>query len=81
MTLSLPKCGCSEKSVEGRVFTCPVCCRAALRYWDGERVDQLEVFDEVDNQGSVSVLSRRGGELTHISKIVPIVLLDDGLPF
>ncbi len=78
--LSLPKCSCSDRSRDGQVFTCPECIRAAIRFWDGEGVDQLELFAQVDSIGSVSALSRAGGQLVHISEIVESVI-PDGLPF
>ena len=77
--ISLPKCGCSVRSSETRVFTCPVCCGAAFRYWDGEGVDQYELFEYVDSRGSVSALSRGRGELTPIADVLEVVL--DDLPF
>ncbi len=80
MALSLPKCSCSERSRDGQVFTCPECVRAALRFWDGERVDQAELFDEVDTTGSVSALDEDEDGLVHISKVVEVIYLDD-LPF
>ena len=66
----LPKCSCSERSSEGQVFTCPECMRAALQFWDGQAVDQYEMFEYVDKQGSVSALSRGRGELAHIADVL-----------
>ena len=82
MSFSLPSCSCSERSVAERVFTCSVCVRAALRYWDGERVDQGELFEYVDSTRSVSALFRSRGELTPIASVLrsPGVVPDD-LPF
>ncbi len=54
--LELPGCRCAEDSEWGRVFTCPVCVQAALRFHRGERVDQLEAFEYVDREISVSGL-------------------------
>ena len=54
--------------------------RAAIQFWDGQGVDQYELFDEVDSPGSVSALSRGRGELTHIARVLEIVVPDD-LPF
>jgi len=78
--LSLPKCGCSERSRGDRVFTCPECVGAALRWWDGERVDQTELFDDIDTTGSVSALDEDEDGLVHISKVLE-ALGDQGLPF
>ena len=80
--ISLPNCLCSERSREGQVFTCPECVRAALQFWDGEGVDQYEMFGYLDSSGSVSALSRSRRGLTHISEIakVPEIVVDD-LPF
>ena len=74
-----PKCFCSERSQEGRVFTCPECVGAALLGMEGHALDQHELFDEVDSTGSMRGLPRAEGQLTHVSSIVPVVL--DGLPF
>ncbi len=81
MVLSLPKCGCSARSTESRVFTCPECITAANRFWDGERVAQHELFDDLDTPGSVSELARSRSELTHISEVLRPYIEDDGLPF
>ena len=67
--LSLPECGCSERSDEFRTFTCPVCIRAALRYWDGEGVDQTEMFAQVDSTRSMSA-PRSRAELTPIADVL-----------
>ena len=53
--------------------------RAAILFMDGHRVDQGELFDEVDTTGSVSALSRGRGELTHIADVLEVVV--DDLPF
>ena len=78
--LSRPKCGCSDRSVGDRVFTCPICLWAALRYWDGERVAQGEFFPQVDSTGSVSG-SRSRSELTSIADVLSSLAEADGLPF
>ncbi len=78
--LSLPKCGCSDRSTGDRVFTCPVCVAAALRYWDGDRVDQCELFDHVDSASSVSG-SVSGEGLTPIADVLRSLAVADGLPF
>ncbi len=78
--ISLPKCGCVDRSVGDSVFTCPECVGAALRAMDGERVDQCEMFEYVDSTGSVSALSRSRSELTHIADVLESVV-PDGLPF
>ena len=44
------------------VFTCPECVAAAQRFHAGERVDQIEVFEYLDGEVSVSALSRAGGQ-------------------
>jgi len=80
MPLSLPKCGCSSRSTSDRVFTCPVCLGAAIRYWDGDRVDQRELFGEFDTTGSVSALNEDEDGPVHISKVLE-ALGDQGLPF
>ena len=79
--ISLPKCGCSERSSEDRVFTCPVCVGAALRYWDGEGVDQYELFEYVDSQSSMRGLTRDEGCLTHISEVLRSSVGAEDLPF
>ena len=79
--MSLPKCGCLERCTDRRVFTCPECVGAALRWWDGERVDQGELFSDIDTPGSVSGLTRTRSELTHISSVLRPYIEDDGLPF
>ena len=79
--ISLPECGCSARSEDGRVYTCPVCISAALRFWDGEGVDQYELFEQVDSLGSVSALSRGRGELTPIADVLRSLADADGLPF
>ena len=81
MVFSLPKCSCSERSVDGRVFTCPECCRAALRRWDGERVDQHEMFEYLDNRVSMSAVDEDEGGLTHISKVLKGLAEADPFPF
>ena len=53
--------------------------RAALQFWDGEGVDQYELFEYVDKEGSVSALSRGRGGLTPIADVLEVVL--DDLPF
>ena len=79
--ISLPKCGCSEASIGDVVRTCPVCCAAALRYWDGEGVDQYEMFEYVDKESSMRGLTRDEGDLTHISSVLRSLAEADGLPF
>ena len=79
--ISLPECSCSSRSSEGQVFTCPQCMRAAIQFWDGEGVDQYEIFDEVDTLGSVSALSRGRGELTAIADVLSSLQQADELPF
>jgi len=78
--VSLPKCGCSERSSEGQVFTCPECCRAALRMMDGERVDQGELFEYVDKDVSMSGKGTGTG-LIHISDVLRSWSSDQDLPF
>jgi len=68
--ITLPKCRCSEKSIDGRCFTCPDCIGAAIRYWDGEGVDQHEMFEYVDTPGSVSAMGRGRGQLTPIADVL-----------
>ena len=58
---------------------CPVCITAALRFYDGERVDQHELFEYVDSRGSVSALDEDEDGLVHISKVIEVVV--DDLPF
>ena len=53
--------------------------RAAIQFWDGEGVDQHEMFEYVDTTGSVSALSRGRGELTPIADVLRS--LSDDLPF
>ncbi len=80
--ITLPKCGCSERSDDLRVFTCPVCVAAALRWWDGEGVDQHELFTDIDSKGSVSALNETETEPFHISEILRSEgWLPDDLPF
>ena len=79
--ISVPKCSCSERSSDGQVFTCPECMRAALQFWDGEGVDQYEIFDDLDTLGSVSALSRSRSELTPIADVLRSLSEADGLPF
>ena len=79
--LSLPKCSCSERSTGDRVFTCPICCSAALRYFEGERVDQGELFAHVDRVGSVSASGRGRGGLVPIADVLEASRVLDGLPF
>jgi len=38
--------------------------RAAIQFWDGEGVDQHEMFDQVDSRGSVSALDEDEDGLT-----------------
>ena len=82
MTLSLPKCGCSDRSLDGRVFTCPVCCSAALRFHSGEGVDQHELFEYLDSNRSVRAMDEDEdtGGLVHVSRILSEIVVDD-LPF
>ncbi len=75
-----PKCSCSDRSRGSRVFTCPICCRAALRAWAGEVVDQHELFDHVDRSSSVSA-PRSEAELTPIADVLRSLAVADGLPF
>jgi len=79
--ISLPNCSCSRRSSEGQVFTCPECMRAAIQFWDGEGVDQTEMFDDLDTLGSVSALSRSRSELTPIASVLRSLAELDGLPF
>ena len=79
--ISVPKCGCSERSVDGQVFTCPECVRAALLFMDGYRVAQGEIFDEVDTLGSVSALDEDEDGLTSIQEVLRSLEVLDGLPF
>ena len=80
--LSLPNCRCAELSIGDSVFTCPECVAAAIRFMGGERVDQAELFSEIDSTSSVSGLPRPRSKLTHISEVLrPYVQPDDGLPF
>ena len=58
-----------------------MCIAAALRFHDGEGVDQYELFEYLDETRSVSDAGEGEGELTHISKILPSVLSADDLPF
>ena len=67
--LSLPNCGCSDRSQGDRVFTCPICTRAALRFWAGEVVDQGELFEYLDRPGSVSADEDEDG-FTHIAEVL-----------
>ena len=80
--ISLPKCSCSARSVDGRCFTCPECIAAASGFWAGQGVDQFELFEYLDSSGSVSALSRESSGLTRISEIkkFPEIVVDD-LPF
>ena len=81
-SLSLPNCGCSESSQGDRVFTCPICCRAALRFFEGERVDQAELFAYVDKQSSVSALHRDRDGFVPIADVLRSIELPlDDLPF
>ncbi len=77
--ISPPKCGCSERSSDDQVFTCPECMGFIIRFADGERVDQHELFEYLDSTGSVSALSRSRGGLTPIKQVLEVVL--DDLPF
>jgi len=79
--ISVPKCGCAEKSSSDRVFTCPECVGAALRAMAGEAVDQHELFDYLDSSGSMSDLSRAEAELTPIAEVLRSLAEADGLPF
>jgi len=67
--VSLPNCSCSERSSDGQVFTCRICCLAAVRMMEGERVDQGELFTHLDGKLSVSDLGTGTG-LTHISDVL-----------
>jgi len=78
--VSPPKCSCSERSSDGHVFTCPECCRAALRMMDGERVDQWELFAYVDKDVSMSGIGTGTG-LTHISDVLRSSFGGEDLPF
>ena len=51
-----------------------------IRYADGERVDQHELFEYLDSTGSVRALDEDEDGLVHISEIIPEVI-EDGLPF
>ncbi len=75
-----PKCSCSSRSIGDRVFTCPICCRAALRRMAGEVVDQGELFAYVDRPSSVSA-PRSRSELTPIADVLRSLAAADGLPF
>ena len=79
--ISPPKCGCAGRSEDGRVFTCPECMGFIIRFADGERVDQHELFDYVDSTGSVRASSRAGGQLVHISRVLRGSAGADSLPF
>ena len=79
--LVVPKCGCRERCTETETYTCPLCIAAAIRFHSGERVAQSEMFRQVDDQGSVSALSRSGGEPVHISKVLRSLADADDLPF
>ena len=79
--ISLPKCGCAERSTVSQVFTCPECVSAALRAMDGEALDQYELFAQVDRQSSMSALSREEGQLTPIADVLRSLAVADGLPF
>ena len=79
--ISLPKCGCSAKSVGDRTFTCSVCIAAANRFWDGEGVDQFELFEYLDRQSSMSGLTRDESDLTYISSVLRSLAEADDLPF
>ncbi len=74
-----PKCRCAELSTQDSVLTCPECIAAALRWGPLGGLAQLSLFAEVDTTGSVSAVDEDEDGLTHISRIVPVVL--DGLPF
>ena len=52
--------------------------RAAIQFWDGEGVDQHEMFEYLDTTGSMSALSRSRSELTHIADVLSSL---DELPF
>jgi len=67
-------------STAGRVFTCPECINAALRYWDGEGVDQHELFTEVDSTRSMSA-PRTEADLTPIADVLRSLADADDLPF
>jgi len=77
--LSLPKCGCAERSKGFTVRTCPECVGVALRFLDGEALDQYELFEYVDSRVSVSALSRSRSELTPIADVLRSLAND--LPF
>ena len=77
--LSLPKCICVELSREGVTRTCPECCKAALAFWAGERVDQHELFEYLDSPCSVSALLETETGLVPIQEVLEVVL--DDLPF
>ena len=52
-----------------------------MRWWDGEGVDQHEMFEDIDSQSSVRGLTRDEGRLTHISEVLARLRQADGLPF
>jgi len=79
--ISVPKCGCSERSSAGQVFTCPECVRAALLCMDGHRVDQGEMFDDLDSRGSVSALDEDEDGLVPIQEVLRSLQALDDLPF
>ena len=79
--ISVPKCGCSERSCDGQVFTCPECVRAALFFMDGYRLAQGEIFCEVDTLGSVSALDEDEDGLTPIADVLRSFEVLDDLPF
>ncbi len=53
---------------------------AALRYWDGEGVDQFEMFRHVDKPSSVSA-PRSRSQLTPIAEVLRSLADADDLPF
>ena len=80
--ITRPKCGCAAKSIwEDRVFTCPICIRAALQFWDGEGVDQYELFEYLDKESSVSALDEDEDTLTPIAEVLRSLAVLDDLPF
>ena len=75
-----PKCDCASltRAAIHSVFTCPECCKAALRVLAGEALDQHELFAYVDSRVSVSGLVE--GEVFHIEDELQQPV-EDGLPF
>ena len=64
-----------------QVFTCPECMGAAVRRFEGEALDQGELFSEVDSTGSMSALSRGRGGLVPIQEVLRSSRVLDDLPF